>query len=198
MKAEEISDTDGQKPDAGTIAAMLSAPPQPPLICDVAGSVFRAARASAVGPESKRAAGKRLKACFSASAAPGGEQTSDHPHVEGKQGKLLRQKEHPALQVSQETRVVRAQRHPVRYLGTLEQRLHHPEEVEGVLILDQRELLDGRALPVLENSKQLWVLLLFSSVMTVGGKKEQMVKPKHETFRRNLHPLCITDLIFNP
>lgn len=100
-------------------------------------------------------------------AARGGEQTSDQPHVHGEQGELLRQEEDLSLQAGQEARVVRAHRHPVGYLATPEQRLHNPQEVEGILILDQRELLEGgRALPFLENRKQLWVLWFFSSVMT--------------------------------
>lgn len=37
MKDEEISDTDGQNPEAGTIGTMaISAAAAPPVICDVA------------------------------------------------------------------------------------------------------------------------------------------------------------------
>lgn len=90
---------------------------------------------------------------WSRTGACGGEETSDHPHVHGEQGELFRQKEHSPFQVSQETRGVRPHRHPVRYLGILEERLHNPEQVEGIVILGQWELVDGRTLRVLEKGK---------------------------------------------
>lgn len=171
MKDEEISDTDGQNPKAGTIGTMaIGAAAAPPLICGAASSVFRGARASAVIRESREAALEGFPSTpvllwlrdpinyrvfssqrcgWSRSGACGGEEASDHPHVHGEQGELFRQEEHSPFQVSQETRGVRPRRRPVRYLGILEERLHNPEQVEGVVILGQRKLVDGRTLRVL-------------------------------------------------
>lgn len=141
MKDEEISDTDGQNPKGGTIGTMaIGAAAAPPVICDVAGSVFRGARAPAIikrhlkGYLQPQAAGSDPLLClliivlsqrcgWSRTGACGGEETSNHPHVHGEQGELFRQKEHSPFHVGQETRGVRPHRHPVRYLRILEERL---------------------------------------------------------------------------
>ena len=86
------------------------------------------------------------------------EEASDPPHVDRKQGKLLRQKTNTLLQMTQEGHQLRARLQPApRHLRLLQQLLHDKEQVAWVLVPVNREPVEPRAHLHLQREHLLFV-----------------------------------------